>query len=83
MRSAVENGSGERCLPLKIFVVFNPALLVESVPGILQLAINGCWLDCFLLCSQKAVTLGFLHCSAPLSGLTSNPVRTSLCLCLC
>ena len=49
MRSAVENGSDERCLPLKIFVVFNPALLVESVPGILQLAINGCWLDCFLL----------------------------------
>ena len=36
MKSAVSNGSGERCLTLKIFVVFNPALLVESVPGILQ-----------------------------------------------
>ena len=33
-----KKGSGKRCSILKSFVVFNPAHLVDSVSGILQLS---------------------------------------------
>ena len=57
-----KKGSGKRCSILKSFVVFNPAHLVESVSGILQLSAGDLYIAMCCLC---ITTDARVHSSLP------------------